>query len=268
MKSVTQTLIDVGTVEANLDNFHLFDIRWKLNEPDYGHQAYLEGHIPGAVFADLDRDLSAPPDRGRHPLPSPATFAETLGRLGLTPTDDVVVYDDVSGTIAARMWWMLQAIGHDRARLLDGGLGAWLEAGLPVSKGPVDTEPATYPSPQGFAGVVEMGELEGRTLLDVRARERYEGKTEPVDPLPGHIPGAINVPASDALEGGKFIEPSRLADLYGEFDQPVVSCGSGVVACHTALAIATAGGSVPDLYVGSYSEWSRSGLPVNTGTTP
>jgi thiosulfate/3-mercaptopyruvate sulfurtransferase len=113
-----------------------------------------------------------------------------------------------------------------------------------------------------------MGELEGRTLLDVRARERYEGKTEPVDPLPGHIPGAINVPASDALEGGKFIEPSRLADLYGEFDQPVVSCGSGVVACHTALAIATAGGSVPDLYVGSYSEWSRSGLPVNTGTTP
>jgi thiosulfate/3-mercaptopyruvate sulfurtransferase len=186
----------------------------------------------------------------------------------LTPTDDVVVYDDVSGTIAARMWWMLQAIGHDRARLLDGGLGAWLEAGLPVSKGPVDPEPATYPSPDGFAGVVEIGELEGRTLLDVRARERYEGKTEPVDPLPGHIPGAINIPASDALEGGKFIEPSRLADLYGEFDQPVVSCGSGVVACHTALAIATAGGQVPDLYVGSYSEWSRSGLPVSTGTTP
>jgi thiosulfate/3-mercaptopyruvate sulfurtransferase len=268
MKSVTQPLIDVGTLAASLDNFHLFDIRWKLNEPDYGHRAYVDGHLQGAIFVDLDRDLSAPPDRGRHPLPSPATFAETLGKLGLTPSDDVVVYDDVSGTIAARMWWMLQAIGHDRVRLLDGGLGAWIEAGLPVSKTPVAPEPAKYPSPELFAGVVEMGDLAGRTLLDVRARERYEGKTEPVDPKPGHIPGAINVPASEALEDGTFKEPPRLAALYKQFDQPVVSCGSGVVACHTALAIAAAGGPVPDLYVGSYSEWSRSGMPVTTGAKP
>jgi thiosulfate/3-mercaptopyruvate sulfurtransferase len=268
MKSVTQPLIDVGTLAANPDNFHLFDIRWKLNEPDYGHRAYLDGHIRGAIFVDLDRDLSAPPDRGRHPLPSPVTFAETLGKLGLTPSDDVVVYDDVSGTIAARMWWMLQAIGHDRVRLLDGGLGAWLDAGMPVSTTPVVPEPATYPSPESFTGVVEMGDLAGRTLLDVRAGERYEGATEPVDPKPGHIPGAINLPASEALEGGTFKEPSRLAALYKQFDQPVVSCGSGVVACHTALAIAAAGGPVPDLYVGSYSEWSRSGMPVTTGAKP
>jgi thiosulfate/3-mercaptopyruvate sulfurtransferase len=268
MKSVPQTLIDVDTLATNLDEFRLFDIRWKLNDPDYGHQAYLDGHIPGAIFVDLDRDLSAPPGQGRHPLPSLPTFAKTLGRLGLRPGDDAVVYDDVSGTIAARMWWMLQAIGHDRVRLLDGGFGAWLQAGLPISRHRVDPEATTYPPPEAFAGVVEMGDLGGRTLLDVRARERYQGKVEPVDPLPGHIPGAINVPASEALEGGTFKEPSRLADLYGEFDRPVVSCGSGVVACHTALAIKVSGQPVPDLYVGSYSEWSRSGMPVTTGANP
>ena len=265
---MTQTLIDVDTLSTNLDRIHLFDIRWKLNDPDYGHQAYLGAHIPGAIFVDLDRDLSAPPDRGRHPLPSPATFAGTLGRLGVRPGDAVVVYDDVSGTIAARMWWMLQAIGHSEVQLLDGGFGAWLEAGLPGSTHVEAPKPVTYPTPEAFTGVVEMDDLEDRTLLDVRARERYEGTIEPVDPLPGHIPGAINVPASEALESGTFKEPSRLAALYGQFDQPVVSCGSGVVACHTALAVAASGRPVPDLYVGSYSEWSRSGMPVSTGATP
>lgn len=268
MVHVTDNLIDARSLFADLVRTRVFDIRWKHDEPGYGRAAYLQGHIPGAVFVDLDRDLSAPPGPGRHPLPDPENFAATLGRLGLSPEDDAVVYDDASGMIAARMWWMLRSIGHGRVWLLDGGFEAWLDEDLPVETEPASPEATNYPVPDGFSGVVGIEDIGGRTLVDVRAAERYEGKTEPIDPAPGHIPGAINIPATTALDDGHFRHRSELTDIYRNLDSPVVSCGSGVVACHTALAIAESGRPVPDVYVGSYSEWSRSGRPVATGPNP
>lgn len=178
------------------------------------------------------------------------------------------MYDDTAGTVAARMWWMLRSIGHDRVRVLDGGFEAWLEEDLPVETEPVSPAATTYPVPPGFSGVVDIEDLAGRTLIDVRAAERYEGRTEPVDPTPGHIPGAINIPSSRALEAGRFRDPAELARIYGDLETPVVSCGSGVVACHTALAIAESGRPIPEVFIGSYSEWSRSGRPVATGGQP
>lgn len=268
MGKMTDNLIDAGTLHSNLARIRVFDIRWKLNDPAHGREVYLSGHIPGAAFVDLDDELSATEGPGRHPLPEPATFAATLGRLGLTPDDDVVVYDDSAGTVAARMWWMLRSIGHDRVRLLDGGFDAWLDQDLPVETEPVTPATTTYAVPDGFRGVVDIEDLDGRTLVDVRAPERYEGKTEPVDPTPGHIPGAINIPSSKALDADRFRKPSELARIYGELAAPVISCGSGVVACHTALAIAESGRPIPEVYIGSYSEWSRSGRPVATGSQP
>lgn len=268
MGNVADNLIDARTLHADLDRVSVFDARWKLNHPEHGHESYLSGHIPGAVFVHLDDDLSAREGPGRHPLPDPRAFAATLGRLGLTRDDDVVVYDDTAGTVAARMWWMLRSIGHVRVRVVDGGLEAWLEEDLPVETRPVSPAATTYPVPNGFSGVVDIEDLGGRTLVDVRAAERYEGRTEPVDPTPGHIPGAINIPSSEALESGRFRKPSELASIYGALEAPVVSCGSGVVACHTALAIAESGQPIPEVYIGSYSEWSRSGRPIAAGSQP
>lgn len=265
---MADNLIDALNLHANLDRVRIFDIRWKLDHPEYGRAAYSSGHIPGAVFVHLDDDLSAAEGPGRHPLPDPATFAATLGRLGLTPEDEVVVYDDAAGTVAARMWWMLRAIGHDHVRVLDGGIGVWQDENLPMETVPVTPPATTYPVPDGFNGVVDIADLCGRTLVDVRAAERYEGKTEPVDPTPGHIPGAINIPSSEALAAGRFREPPELARIYGALEAPVISCGSGVVACHTALAIAESGRPIPEVYIGSYSEWSRSGRPVAAGSKP
>ena len=268
MRKVADNLIDARNLHGSLARARVFDIRWKLNDPEHGHRAYLSGHIPGAVFVDLEEDLSASEGPGRHPLPDPATFAATLGRLGIRREDDVVVYDDTAGTVAARMWWMLRSVGHDRVRVLDGGFGAWLAEDLPVDTGPVSPAATTYPVPHGFSGVVDIEDLDGRTLIDVRAAERYEGKTEPVDPTPGHIPGAVNIPSSEALEAGRFRDPAELARIYGDLETPVISCGSGVVACHSALAIAESGRPIPEVYIGSYSEWSRSGRPVATGSKP
>ncbi|MEX0795645.1 MAG: sulfurtransferase [Acidimicrobiia bacterium] len=265
---MADNLIDARTLDADLGRVRVFDTRWKLNHPEHGQESYLSGHIPGAVFVDLDDDLSAPEGPGRHPLPDLATFAATLGRLGLNPEDEVVVYDDTAGTVAARMWWMLRSTGHDGVRVLDGGFEAWLEEDLPVDTGPVSPAATTYPVPHGFSGVVDIEDLDGRILVDVRAAERYEGKTEPVDPTPGHIPGAINIPSSEALAAGRFREPAELARIYGALENPVISCGSGVVACHTALAIVESGRPIPEVFIGSYSEWSRAGRPVATGSQP
>lgn len=246
---------------------HVFDLRWSLADPHGGQEAYLAGHIPGAVFVDLDRDLAAAPSLdGRHPLPDPAEFGATLSRLGLTPSDPVVVYDDAGGTVAARLWWMLRAIGHDRVQVLDGGYQAWLEAGLPTESGEVIPEPAHYPAPHRFVGAVTRDELEGRVLVDARAPERYRGETEPVDPKAGHIPGAINRPYADNLDdSGRFLDSDALAERFSGLGRPVVYCGSGVNSCHLALAMDAAGLGMPDVYAGSFSEWSRRDLPVETG---
>lgn len=263
-------LITIEELAARLDAVRICDIRWDLTDPDKGRATYEMGHIPGAVFVDLDRDLSGPPgDAGRHPLPDPAEFAATLGKLGISSGNDVVVYDDVGGQIAARMWWMLLSIGHDQVQVLDGGYQAWVEAGLEVESGTVFPESTGYPVPDGFTGVVSHDQLEGRTVIDARAAERYRGDFEPVDPKAGHIPGAINVPTSENLdESGRFLEATILAGIYDGLESPVMACGSGVTACHDALAMVVAGRETPDIYVGSFSEWSQLGLPVATGPEP
>ncbi len=250
------------------DDARVFDLRWSLADPGGGRASYLAGHIPGAVFVDLDRDLAAPPSLdGRHPLPDPQDFAATLGRLGLTPSDAAVVYDDAGGSVAARLWWMLRAIGHSRVWVLDGGFQAWVEAGLEVETGDVSPEPARYPAPDHFEGVVSRNELANRVLVDARAPERFRGEIEPVDPKAGHIPGAVNRPYVGNLdESGRFLDTSALAERFsGLGDRPVVYCGSGVNACHLALAMDAAGLGMPDVYPGSYSEWARRDLPVETG---
>ena len=262
-------LIDAGELVDRLDQIALFDIRWDLTNPGQGRRDYEAGHIPGAIFVDLDDDLAAPPGHsGRHPLPDVETFAATLGRLGISPTSEVIVYDDDAGRKAARMWWMLRAIGHEHVRVLDGGFQAW--------DGEIETRsntprPAWYPVPVLFDGVARRHELAGRVLIDARASDRYRGDVEPVDPKAGHIPGAVNIPTSHNLtDDGRFRDEEALAEIYAHLPRHgvVVSCGSGVTACHDALAMVVAGHPMPDVYVGSFSEWSRQDLPVATGPNP
>jgi thiosulfate/3-mercaptopyruvate sulfurtransferase len=263
-------LIDCQELAEHLDAVRLCDIRWALTDPAHGRSTYEAGHIPGAVFVDLDNDLSAPPARGRHPLPTVDSFADTLGRLGITPDDVVVVYDDVGGAIAARMWWMLRSLGHERSRLLDGGYKTWTSMGLPIESGSNPPERAEYATSSTFTGVVTHDRLKGRDIVDARASERYTGETEPVDPKAGHIPGAVNKPTSGNLDAeGRFLDPELLRARYSDVEaDPVMSCGSGVTACHNALAMVVAGYQMPDVYIGSFSEWSNLDKPVAIGNNP
>jgi thiosulfate/3-mercaptopyruvate sulfurtransferase len=253
------------------------DVRWYLGDPDRGRREYSEAHIPGAVFVDLDGDLAASTGPGRHPLPAPGHFAERMGELGFGSDDFIVAYDDSTGTIAARLWWMLDSLGHRRVAILDGGLRTWLEAGLPMTPDAPRAEAREMRLADAWRGVVDRATLVDRmgevTLIDARAPERYRGETEPVDPVAGHIPSAVNVPAKLSLApDGTFLQPAELADRLGTIappDRPVVaSCGSGVTACHTILSFRRAGLPDPLLYPGSYSDWSRSGMPVATGEAP
>jgi len=267
---VSDPLISVGELVERLDEVVLFDLRWSLTDSSQGKGTYAAGHIPGAVFVDLDTDLTAAVGEGRHPLPPAAEFTRTLGSIGAGPDDEIVVYDDMGGVVAARMWWMLRSIGHDRSRLLDGGLGAWIDAGLPVTDDVSPTRSIEYPTVREFSGVVAADGLAGRHLIDARAPERYRGDVEPVDPKAGHIPGAVNLPSSGNLgPEGRFLDRMDLVDRYRETPaDTIVSCGSGVTACHVALALVAAGHPMPDVYIGSFSDWSRRDLPVATGDLP
>ncbi len=268
-ESVRRPLITINELAESFDTVKLYDLRWSLTDPGHGIRAYEEGHLPGAVFVDLDGDLAAGDGDGRHPLPPISEFVATLSRLGVGRDHDVVVYDDMAGAVAARMWWMLESIGHEKARLLDGGLQAWIDAGYPLQTGRVTPQPTVYPSVPGFTGVVRYNQLEGRVVADVRAPERYRGEVEPVDPKAGHIPGALSYPIADNLKNGQFRDPESLAGIYRDFpDDGVVSCGSGVNACHAAIALVLAGHPMPDVYIGSFSDWSRRDLPVQTGPRP
>ena len=258
-------LISPKQLESQFDSVVTCDIRWDLTDPKKGRATYKAGHLPGAVFVDLDTDLAGPPGiGGRHPLPDHRRFSETLGRLGISSNSHVVVYDDVAGRIAARMWWMLRAIGHENVQLLDGGLTAWEGE---IETGWVEPTATVYPDTAGFGGVAKYDQLDGRTVVDARDGARYRGEHEPVDPKAGHIPGAINITTSRNLdESGRFLDTSSLADVYaGLGSDVVVSCGSGVTACHDALAMVVAGLEMPNVYVGSFSEWSRRDLPVEVG---
>lgn len=249
------------------------DVRWYLDGRS-GREAYDAGHIPGAVFVDLDEVLASPatPEHGRHPMPSPEVFARGLSRLGIGPDDAVVAYDDLGGTSAGRLVWMLRILGHPAA-LLDGGLPAW--------DGALDTEPAqpqpvtrpVIPWPAEAmvdADTVAAEARAGTVVVDARAADRFRGETEPVDPRAGHVPGAINLPFLANLDDeGRFRRPEELAQRFGAVEangQAIMYCGSGVSACHNVLAMERAGLERPRLYVGSWSQWSSDpDRPVATG---
>ena len=256
------------------------DVRWSLAGPP-GRERYDAGHLPGAVFIDADRELSSPGEGpGRHPVPSPEKLAAVLGRSGIGDEHVVVAYDDAGGSIAARLWWLFRHYGRDgRCAVLDGGIAAWTDAGLPLTTSQPDPLPATWtPGPAlddlvGTEAVEAM--LGGPTLLlDARAAERYRGEVEPIDPRAGHIPGAVCAPHTGNLgTDGRFLPPDRLRERYavlGATDRPVVAyCGSSLSATHDLLAMELAGIDGARLYEGSWSHWSSDpSRPAATGERP
>ncbi|MCX2742017.1 sulfurtransferase [Pontibacter anaerobius] len=245
---------------------------------------YKTEHLQGAQFVDLESDLATPPanaaEGGRHPLPDVTAFAGLLGRLGIKPNSHVVVYDDMSGAnAAARFWWMLRALGHEQVQVLDGGYEAAKEAGVPTSSQTEQPTPQPpYPQQGWQLPTTTVEEVEkaaqnpDNLVIDVRAAARFRGETEPIDLVAGHIPGAVNVPFTSNLDSKGFYLPQQeLRTKYTEAlgnrkaEDVMVHCGSGVTACHTLLAMDYAGMEMPKLYVGSWSEWSRSGRKVATG---
>jgi thiosulfate/3-mercaptopyruvate sulfurtransferase len=272
-------LISVGELASRLDSpdVRVMDVRWYLNRPGQGRQAYESGHIPGAIFLDLDEDLSSEEGAGRHPLPYPLDFRRRLESAGIGSEHHVVAYDDMGGTVAARLWWMLDNLGHQSVAVLDGGLRAWTETGHELSREEPKWPQAKLRLNDRWTNVIDREELADRlgrvTLLDARAPERYRGEIEPIDPAAGHIPTAVNAPTSGNLDDdGRFLPPERLEQRFTGLLQdrsPVVtSCGSGTTACHNALAMRLSGLPDPILYVGSFSDWSRAAMPIATGAEP
>jgi len=261
------TIVSTQQLADHLAAWRVFDCRHDLMKHELGAQQYREAHIPGAVFASLDRDLSAPMTgkNGRHPLPEPAAFIAWLGRQGLRPEDQVVCYDAGNGSMAARLWWMLRWVGHNAVAVLDGGLAKWLKEGRPVDAAVPQPRPATYPA-KAVSGTLNVREVESNLenlfLVDARAPARYRGEQEPIDPVAGRIPGAHNrFNMHNVLPDGTFKRPQ---DLKSEFqsmlkgakpEQLVHYCGSGVAACHNLLAMEIAGLPGGKLYAGSWSEW-------------
>jgi thiosulfate/3-mercaptopyruvate sulfurtransferase len=279
----TSPLISVEELAARLEDpgLRVVDVRWVLGKPGAGRAAYDAGHLPGAIFVDLDGELSAPGgfgSPGRHPLPDPAWFAEMLGRKGIGADQLVVAYDDVGGWVAARLWWMLDDLGHRRVAVLDGGFKAWIAAGLPTTTELPAYPPARLELAPSWRRVVDRDTLRDRlgevVLLDARAAPRYRGEAEPIDPVAGHIPTAVNAPTDWNLdEDGRFLPGAELRDRFAGLGaasnaEVVTSCGSGTSACHHALAMRLAGLPDPIVYIGSYSDWSRSGYPIATGSEP
>jgi len=252
-------------------NLAIFDVRWWLADPAKGRRDYLAAHIPGARFVDVDTDLVASEGPGRHPLPTPTAFAARMRALGLRDGDEAVVYDDNGGTIAARLWWMLDDLGFPGARLLDGGIPAWAadegDADPPLRPGALTLATAWRRTIDRATLTPRLGTV---ALLDARAPERYRGDIEPVDPVPGHIPTALSRPLPGNLgPDGRFLPAEALRERFaGLGDEVVVACGSGINACHNALAMRLAGLPAPLLYPGSYSDWSRAGMPVAIGALP
>jgi len=262
------TLVSTAELGAN-PQWRIFDCRHDLANPALGEQQYREAHIPGALFAHLDRDLSAPKTgrNGRHPLPDPDDFVKWLGRSGLAPTDQVVCYDAGNGAMAARLWWMLRWIGHDQVAVLDGGIAKWRNEGRPVTTELPRFAPLDYPLKLRAELAVDVGtverSLDKSLLLDARAPARYRGEQEPIDPVAGRIKGAQNrFNMENVAPDGTFKPSSRLKEdfqsvLKGRSPAEVIHyCGSGVAACHNLLAMEIAGLTGGKLYAGSWSEWS------------
>lgn len=274
----------IGVAElGDLQDPVLADVRWYLDGRS-GRAAYLSGHLPGAIFVDLDEHLTAIPSSssGRHPLPTPERFAASLGQLGIAVADTVVAYDDAGGMVAARLVWMLRALGR-RAALLDGGIQRWpgdLETRATV-RAAVQVPVQPWPTDLVTDGDgVDRAITAGVAVVDARAAERYRGDVEPVDARAGHIPGAVNVPfATNLGPDGRFLAPDELRRRYAGAGigrapvdverRPILYCGSGVSACHDLLAVERAGLGPARLYAGSWSAWSADpDRPAATGPTP
>jgi thiosulfate/3-mercaptopyruvate sulfurtransferase len=272
-------LIEIEELRSAKDPIILIDARAGADT----YQRYLAGHLEGSQFVDLDKDLALKPEDaaygGRHPLPSLQAFSELLGRLGITPDSHVVVYDDKAAAFgAARLWWMLRSIGHDKVQVLNGGLQALKDANILLSTESYTTKPVQpYPVPADFSGTVDLdkageaAKADDQMVIDVREAFRYRGESEPIDLVAGHIPGAVNLPYTFNLDSsGKYLPAAELKKVFenalGDVrpENVIVHCGSGVTACHTLLGMEHAGITGPKLYVGSWSEWSRRNLPVAT----
>ena len=282
----TRTLIEAEELARRLGEgkLRIFDCRFDLARPDSGRRRYEDEHLPGAIYADLNRDLAAPPTgaSGRHPLPPRGQLEARLRAWGVHGESPVVAYDDGNGMYAARLWWLLRWLGHEDVAVLDGGLRRWEQLGLPLDDADVAHPPGDFVarpacvSPVDADGVLASLDDPSVRILDVRAPERYRGEVEPIDPVAGHVPGARNHPYTASLDAGnRFLPAATLrAALEASLDgvpaeRTIVMCGSGVTACHTLLALEHAGLPGARLYAGSWSEWcSDPARPVRTGDAP
>lgn len=276
-------LVSAEWLREHLEDDDLIVADVRMVPDGRGRHYFEQGHLPGAVYLDVDADLAAPPagdDRGRHPLPDPEQFAEVMRRSGIDDDDAIVVYDDGDSSSAARLWWMLDVIAHPAA-VLDGGLVAW-EA--PLEAGPQSFRPPGWSSGRAWPPerVARTDEVErivrngGSTLVDARSSERYRGEHEPIDPVSGHIPGAVNVPFAPNVDPrtNRFLPPEQLRDRFERAgieraEDTVVYCGSGVTASHDVFAMRLAGLGTARLYEGSFSGWIAAGTrPIATGNEP
>lgn len=279
-EDLTQPTVNCCWMNSHLDDpdIRIVDTRWFLGQPGAGKLSYEEDHLPGAVFLDLDDDLAASEGPGRHPLLTPDDLADLLGRNGVGNHHHVVVYDQGPGAIAARLWWMLRSVGHERVSVLEGGYDRWAGQNHPLTTDPADIVPVTYKTGEGPTLTVDRDQLLARLetvqVIDAREPERYRGETEPIDSVAGHIPTALSAPIADNIgPKGTFKPADVLAAQFSEMgldpDTPVVSyCGSGVTACHNLLALHIAGYPEGILYPGSWSDWSATGMPVAVGPDP
>jgi len=268
------TLVTVPELSERLQrdpaSLAVLDVRFDLRDPQAGRRAHEAGHLPGARFIDLEDDLSAPRTgrNGRHPLPDPAAFAERLRTLGVNASSQVVLYDASGGMFSARAWWMLQWVGHAAVAVLDGGLPAWQAQGLPLATGaPLAAAAGDFQVRPAWADRIDYAALRAslgqadQVVIDARSADRFRGENETLDPVGGHIPGALNRCFQDNLQAGCFKPPAVLraewlALLGAHAPQQVIhQCGSGVTACHNLLALAHAGLPGGRLYPGSWSEW-------------
>jgi len=280
--SLPGPLVSVDWLAAHLidPGLRIADVRWSLSGPP-GRERYEAGHIPGAVFLDADRELSSPGEGpGRHPIPTPAKLGAILGASGIGDEHVVVAYDDAGGSIAARLWWLFRHFGHDGScAVLDGGIDAWTDAGLPLTANPPHHRPATWTPREARDDRVDANAvadlLNGDVLLlDARAGERYRGETQPIDARAGHIPGAFSAPWSANLgRDGRFLAPEALRERYASLGaggrSTIAYCGSGLTATHDLLALELAGLDGARLYEGSWSDWSSDpSRPAATGATP
>ena len=273
----TRCIVSATELLEHIDDpdWIIVDCRFNLMKPVAGHLAWESGHIPRAVYADLDRDLAAPVTAngsgGRHPLPDPDELARTLMNWGVRTDSTVVAYDDVGNAVAARLWWLLRWLGHERVMVLDGGLNGWNAAGGELTTDTPTPARGSFAANPGSLSVIDAGQVQAKLerdeliLLDARAEDRFSGRLEPIDRRAGHIPGARNTPFQVNLSADKCFRPVVELEAYyraqvGDQSLEAVACmcGSGVTACHTLLALEAAGMSGASLYVGSWSDWISS----------